>query len=76
MAAYDPFKILSLIMNRILLDASARRFQAQKIYLRAAAAIRWVNTRNTILRGYSPSNGNLSALLQQVDSTLRSVSNA
>lgn len=58
-------------LQRILLDASARRFQAQKIYLRAAAAIRWANTRNTILQGHRPSNGSLTALLQSVDRTLR-----
>lgn len=64
-----------LIIGRILLDASARRFQAQKIYLRAAAVIRWVNARNAILRGQKPTNGNAAAV-QQLDRNLRLVRKA
>ncbi|OQD63314.1 hypothetical protein PENPOL_c009G07563 [Penicillium polonicum] len=32
-------------LQRVILDSSARRFQAHKIYLRAAAARRWAMTR-------------------------------
>ena len=35
---------------RIILDASTRRFQAHKIYLRAAAATRWVQLRTELFR--------------------------
>ena len=59
--------------NRVLLDASARRFQAQKIYLRAAAASRWINTRHSILRGQRPQIIHTSAL-QQLNNVLRAVS--
>ena len=56
----------------VMLDASARRFQAQKIYLRAVAAVRWVNSRNTILQGQRPHAGNAAAL-RQADTNLRAV---
>ncbi|KAK4997572.1 hypothetical protein LTR28_013940 [Elasticomyces elasticus] len=36
---------------RTIVDASVRRFKAQRIYLRATAVLRWVNSRNVILRG-------------------------
>ena len=60
-------------MDSVIVDGSARRFQAQKIYLRAMAAMKWVNRRNAILQGRKPTNGNI-ALLQQTDNTLRAVS--
>ncbi|KAL8630141.1 hypothetical protein Q9189_004145 [Teloschistes chrysophthalmus] len=41
----------ALTKFRIIVDASARRFQAKKIYLRAVAAVRWSNARNAILQG-------------------------
>ncbi|KAG7009108.1 hypothetical protein G7Y79_00003g009760 [Physcia stellaris] len=47
-----------------------RRFQAQKIYLRATAAMRWINTRNALLRGQNPQTGQM-AQLQQIDRNLR-----
>lgn len=59
-------------MLRIIIDASARRFQAKKIYLRAVAAIRWSNTRNAILQG-GPLHPGHRAQLQQVDIALRNV---
>ncbi|KAJ5481748.1 hypothetical protein N7475_000560 [Penicillium sp. IBT 31633x] len=34
-------------LQRVILDGSARRFQAHKIYLRAAAARRWAMTRDS-----------------------------
>ncbi|KAJ5588820.1 hypothetical protein N7537_011498 [Penicillium hordei] len=41
-------------LKRVILDSSARRFQAHKIYLRAAAARRWAMTRASVLRGSNP----------------------
>ncbi|KAL8918274.1 MAG: hypothetical protein Q9208_007442 [Pyrenodesmia sp. 3 TL-2023] len=57
-------------LQRIIIDASARRFQAKKIYLRAVAAVRWSNTRNAILQGEQP-NQDHAAQLQQADNALR-----
>ncbi|KXT14839.1 hypothetical protein AC579_4094 [Pseudocercospora musae] len=57
-------------LKRIILDASVRRFMAQKIYLRAAAALRWASNRNAILQGAPPSPGHAPAL-QQIRNTLR-----
>jgi hypothetical protein len=58
---------------RIILDASTRRFQAHKIYLRAAAATRWANSRHQILQGARP-NGRHAAALAAVNDQLHSVS--
>ena len=58
--------------SRVIIDASARRFQAKKIYLRAVAAIRWSNARNNILQGQRPHQGH-TAYLQQITNTLRNV---
>ncbi|KAL4754894.1 hypothetical protein BDW72DRAFT_104275 [Aspergillus terricola var. indicus] len=41
-------------LQRVILDGSARRFQAHRIYLRAAAAKRWIIHRDGILRGQRP----------------------
>ncbi|KAK2749316.1 hypothetical protein FQN55_003642 [Onygenales sp. PD_40] len=41
-------------LQRVILDASARRFQAHKIYLRMAAARRWVMNRAQVLQGQKP----------------------
>ncbi|KPI44599.1 uncharacterized protein AB675_8345 [Cyphellophora attinorum] len=57
-------------LQRIILDSSTRRFQAHKIYLRAAAAMRWIQGRNQILRGARPSGQHENAL-RRVDSQLR-----
>ncbi|KAJ5293908.1 hypothetical protein PENANT_c009G00221 [Penicillium antarcticum] len=37
-------------LRRVIVDSSARRFQAHKIYLRAAAARRWAIARTNIQR--------------------------
>lgn len=55
------------------MDASTRRFRAQKIYLRATAALRWINSRNAILREQKPRPEHGPAL-QQIANTLRAVS--
>jgi hypothetical protein len=56
----------------IIVDASVRRHQAHKIYLRAAAALRWVNSRAAVLQGHRPHAGHAPAL-QLIRNTLRSV---
>ncbi|MCJ1481431.1 hypothetical protein MMC06_001589 [Schaereria dolodes] len=62
-------------LQRVLLDASARRFQCQKILFRATAAVRWANARNAILQGQKPHAGHTMAL-QQIQGTLRAELNA
>ncbi|EER26326.1 hypothetical protein CPC735_004980 [Coccidioides posadasii C735 delta SOWgp] len=57
-------------LQRIILDASARRFQAHKIYLRMAAARRWAMSRMKILQGQKPNQSHLNAL-RAIDQTLR-----
>ncbi|KJF61569.1 uncharacterized protein CIMG_03828 [Coccidioides immitis RS] len=57
-------------LQRIILDASARRFQAHKIYLRMAAARRWAMSRMKILQGQKPNHSHLNAL-RAIDQTLR-----
>ncbi|KAF7188419.1 hypothetical protein HII31_10081 [Pseudocercospora fuligena] len=69
----DGFVVLRQCVSaaqQIILDASVRRFMAQKIYLRAAAALRWASNRNAILQGAPPSPGHAPAL-QQIRNTLR-----
>ncbi|MCJ1398707.1 hypothetical protein MMC11_001908 [Xylographa trunciseda] len=60
-------------LQRILIDASARRFRVQKVYLRAVAAMRWVQGRNQILQGHQPHAGHAAAL-QRVENALAAVS--
>ncbi|CAJ2502659.1 Uu.00g100530.m01.CDS01 [Anthostomella pinea] len=57
-------------LRQVLLDACARRHVAQKIYLRQAAAQRWVEYREQVLQGQRP---NLShrRLLRACDEHLR-----
>ncbi|KAL6707253.1 hypothetical protein ACN47E_004241 [Coniothyrium glycines] len=57
-------------LKAIITDAAVRRFECQRAYLRANAGIRWVNSRNSILRGQRPNASHLAAL-QQADATLR-----
>jgi hypothetical protein len=57
---------------RVLLDAYARRHEGQKIYLRQAAAQRWVDWRDQILMGGRPHSGNQQQL-RVVDQQLRAV---
>ncbi|KAJ5290538.1 uncharacterized protein N7443_010791 [Penicillium atrosanguineum] len=49
-------------LRRVIIDSSARRFQAHKIYLRAAAARRWAMTRASTLRGQQPTPSHAAAL--------------
>ncbi|KAH3909857.1 hypothetical protein HBI56_130640 [Parastagonospora nodorum] len=57
-------------LRAIIADAAVRRFQCQRAYLRANIAVRWINSRNAILRGQRP-NSSHTAALQQIDATLR-----
>ncbi|KAL8966445.1 MAG: hypothetical protein Q9183_003372 [Haloplaca sp. 2 TL-2023] len=56
-------------VNLIIADASARRFQAKKIYLRAVAAVRWSNARNAIIQS-TPHPGQATQM-QQTNNNLR-----
>lgn len=58
---YKPNSLLHLHL-RVIIDSSVRRFQAHKIYLRAAAARRWAMTRANILRGQRPTSAHAPAL--------------
>jgi hypothetical protein len=58
---------------RIILDASTRRFQAHKIYLRAAAATRWVQLRTELFRR-EREPARISAATRAIDQRLRDVS--
>lgn len=60
------------INDSVILDAAARRFQAHKIYLRAAAAKRWALNRSNILRGQRPTPAH-DAQLKAVSSTFHQV---
>ncbi|KAI4245818.1 MAG: hypothetical protein L6R40_002346 [Gallowayella cf. fulva] len=57
-------------LQRIIVDASARRFQSKKIYLRAVAAVRWSIARNAILQSGKPLQQQ-TVLLQQANTNLR-----
>ncbi|RJE17685.1 hypothetical protein PHISCL_09980, partial [Aspergillus sclerotialis] len=57
-------------LQRVILDAAARRFQAHKIYLRAAAAKRWAMHRSNILRGQRPTQAH-AAQLKAVSDTFK-----
>ncbi|KAG9239663.1 hypothetical protein BJ875DRAFT_86460 [Amylocarpus encephaloides] len=49
-------------LQQVMLDSFSRRHEAQKIYLRQAAAQRWVEWRDSILCGGRPHSGNASQL--------------
>jgi hypothetical protein len=58
-------------LKQVLLDAYARRHVGQKIYLRQAAAQRWIEYRDQVLQGHRPSSSNRRQL-RAVDEQLRS----
>ncbi|KAL7623247.1 hypothetical protein AAE478_006928 [Parahypoxylon ruwenzoriense] len=58
-------------LRQILLDAYSRRHEAQKIYLRQAAAQRWIEYREQVLQGQRPSNAHRRQL-RACDDQLRS----
>lgn len=59
--------------HRVILDASARRFQAQKVYLRATAAMKWINRYKQVMpNGGKPTNGQITQL-QQAGTAMRAV---
>ncbi|KAF2704645.1 hypothetical protein K504DRAFT_108605 [Pleomassaria siparia CBS 279.74] len=57
-------------LKSIIVDAAVRRFQCQRSFLRSHAGLRWINSRNSILRGQKPNASHMSAL-QATDMTLR-----
>ncbi|KAI2640318.1 hypothetical protein GGS21DRAFT_537990 [Xylaria nigripes] len=56
--ARDEVEQAKAELKQVLLDAVARRHEAQKIYLRQAAAQRWVEYREQVLQGQRPSSAN------------------
>lgn len=58
-------------LTRIILDVSARRHQAHKIYLRVAAAERWVLNLDHVVRNFRPHD--LAAQLRDIDGILHNV---
>lgn len=61
---------LHLAWDRVIIDSSARRFQAHKIYLRVAAVQRWITARSNILHGQPPSPA-LQPALKNAQATLQ-----
>lgn len=59
--------------DSIIIDAAVRRHRAQKAFLQATAALRWVNARASILQGQRPQAGHAPAL-QHIRNALRAVS--
>jgi len=59
-------------LRAVILDAGIRRFQLQRCYLRAVAALRWINSRFGVLQGQQPHQGH-SADLHAVDVSLQQV---
>ncbi|KAI9715505.1 MAG: hypothetical protein M1828_000812 [Chrysothrix sp. TS-e1954] len=57
-------------LQYIIHDASTRRFIAHRIYLQATAAMRWINTRESILQGEQPTSAH-SRALEDNDETMR-----
>ncbi|KIV82704.1 hypothetical protein, variant [Exophiala sideris] len=68
----DETEVTKATLQRIILDAATRRLQAHKIYLRAAAAIRWVQMRGQLSRGEQSSQRRASGL-RAIDHRLRQV---
>lgn len=66
----SPSEQTKRLLQRVLLDANARRFRVLKAFLRAAAAVRWHNRRVEILR--KPPVGRAQAL-RGADDALKAV---
>ncbi|KAI1762892.1 hypothetical protein GGR53DRAFT_398819 [Hypoxylon sp. FL1150] len=58
-------------LKQILLDSYSRRHEGQKIYLRQAAAQRWIEYREAVLQGLRPTSANRRQL-RACDEQLRS----
>ncbi|GAM85637.1 hypothetical protein ANO11243_036440 [Dothideomycetidae sp. 11243] len=59
-------------LRQVLMDAALRRHRAQKLYARAAAARRWIVSRETLLKGQDPQAEHAQALAQ-ISHTLRNM---
>nr|KAK5446074.1 hypothetical protein LTR18_003993 [Exophiala xenobiotica] len=66
----DESEVTKATLQRIILDACTRRLQAHKIYLRASAAMRWIQMRVQLLRGEKPGQRHVNAL-RAIDQRLR-----
>jgi len=62
------------LLKLIIIDSSVRRFQCQRAYMQAVICKRWIDSRNTVLRGRAadPTNAGQATQLQAVDVQLRS----
>ncbi|KAL2278916.1 hypothetical protein FJTKL_14082 [Diaporthe vaccinii] len=58
-------------LKQVLLDAFARRHEAQKIYLRQAAAQRWIEYRELVLKAHSGNQSQLRRCDQQLRAELQ-----
>ena len=65
-------RLANCFLSRIHLDAYARRHEGQKIYLRQAAARRWVAYREQVLQGGRTHSG-IQSQLRAIDQQLRAV---
>jgi hypothetical protein len=63
----------SFDFHSIIVDAAVRRHRAQKAFLRATAALRWMNARAAVLQGQRAQEAHGPALLQ-IRNALRTVS--
>ena len=71
----DLSDILIFYSCSIIVDAAVRRHRAQKAFLRATAALRWMNARAAVLQGQRAQEAHGPALLQ-IRNALRAVSSA
>ncbi|TKX20671.1 hypothetical protein C1H76_7057 [Elsinoe australis] len=51
-------------LRQVIMDASLRRFRAQKLYMRVVACQRWIATRNALLKGGQARTEHARALAQ------------
>ena len=65
--------LIEIELHRVHLDAYARRHEGQKIYLRQAAAQRWIEWREQLLTS-GQSHSSIASQLRAIDQQLRSVS--
>lgn len=64
---------LTCTSSSVIIDASARRFQAQKFYLRATAAMRWIHSRNALIQQSQKSQSSSAAKPKPLDAILNGV---
>ena len=62
------------VTHRVIVDASARRFQAQKAFVRATAAVKYINRRRQLVPNGTQPSSSAKAGLQQAENQMRQVS--